>query len=365
MKTSGFTLIELLAVIVILSLLALLASTSVTKLIKESKDDIYNIQLNSIKEAAETWGADNLLNLPSAGECKYLTVGELKEYGLLDENLTDSRNSTAISDDLKIKIMATQSKYGTNVTTYEVDPQSVNECTRAIVPLVEATTQTTKTTGNVPTGLFNAGDEYIINVDEKNSYHFFVLSVEDEKINLIMNRNICEDGTLATKDNKCFIKWSNTNANYGPVETFEALTSATNSWRNIPNISINYTDEENNYGSIITENNITSITKKDGTVTATYNGLKVRLPKKSELEAVGCTSNNGSCPKWVVDNLQNSSYYTDTTNIDGILGYWTLSSTENNLYAWSIYSSGKFVISYVYSVSKGIRPVISISKDQF
>ena len=65
---------ELLAVIIILSLLALLANTSVTKVVKDSKVDLYNIQIENIKLAAESWGADNLYKLPNSGECKYLIM---------------------------------------------------------------------------------------------------------------------------------------------------------------------------------------------------------------------------------------------------------------------------------------------------
>ena len=62
---NGFTLVELLAVIVILSLLALLTSTAVTKLVKDSKEDLYQTQIELIKASAEAWGADNIYKLPS------------------------------------------------------------------------------------------------------------------------------------------------------------------------------------------------------------------------------------------------------------------------------------------------------------
>ena len=51
MNKKGFTLVELLAVIIILSLLALLASTSVSKIVKDSKSDLYDTQINLIKSA--------------------------------------------------------------------------------------------------------------------------------------------------------------------------------------------------------------------------------------------------------------------------------------------------------------------------
>ena len=80
MNKKGFTLVELLAVIVILSLLALLTSTAVTKLVKDAKGDLNNTQIELIKSAAQTWGAEHLNWLPGDKECSYLTLSNLKDY---------------------------------------------------------------------------------------------------------------------------------------------------------------------------------------------------------------------------------------------------------------------------------------------
>lgn len=128
MNNKGFTLVELLAVIVILSLLALLASTSVTKMLKQSKEDIHDTQFIAIKSAAEIWGADNLDKLPLAGECKYLTLNDLKEYGIMDSSVKDSNTNKEVSDDLKIKITSKVGKKGNLVTSYEVDPEDITDC---------------------------------------------------------------------------------------------------------------------------------------------------------------------------------------------------------------------------------------------
>ena len=72
LKKLGFTLVELLAVIVILAALALLTSTSIIKLLKGSKDDIYEVQVNLIIDAARAWANVNLNLLPDVDTCKYL-----------------------------------------------------------------------------------------------------------------------------------------------------------------------------------------------------------------------------------------------------------------------------------------------------
>ena len=128
MNKKGFTLVELLAVVVILALLALLTSTAVTKLVKDAKDDLSETQMQLIKSAADAWVADNLTKLPSAGECSYLTLEDLKKYGLIDSTVLDPKNSQEIPNDLKIKISTSTSEYGNPVSNVEVNPENIEGC---------------------------------------------------------------------------------------------------------------------------------------------------------------------------------------------------------------------------------------------
>ena len=128
MNKKGFTLVELLAVITILSLLALLTSVGVMKLIKDAKNDLSSAQINLIKSAAEQWGTENIAMLPDEGECGYLSLKNLKEYGLFNSSIKDSKTGQEISDDLIIKITSTLNEYGNQVITYDVDPESVVGC---------------------------------------------------------------------------------------------------------------------------------------------------------------------------------------------------------------------------------------------
>ena len=336
MKTSGFTLVELLAVIVILSLLALLASTSVTKLIKGSKEDIYNIQLNSIKEAAETWGAENLLYLPNAGECKYLTVGVLKEYGLLDETLNDSRNHNPISDDLKIKITTTQGKYGTNITNYEVDSKNIEGCSKVKPPVCVAVTSsnatyrkddTSQTLGKIPTGEYLPGDEYVCNVDGTNSYHFYILETVGYNVSLIMasnydtttqswcasgNSSTCNADGLTSKLNEIKAKWKNINSDKIVLPTANQIAAAAGN----PN----------------------------WTGTSYYKLL--------------------SAP-WLYDYLSNC-YVDQVHPVEEVRGYWT-SSIYNSSTAWYISCAGNLFndTSVSNSTDYGVRPVIILTKKDF
>ena len=59
----GFTLVELIAVIIILAVIASITYPTVSNSIKNSKEKAYNVQVESIVEAAHKWAVDNATNL--------------------------------------------------------------------------------------------------------------------------------------------------------------------------------------------------------------------------------------------------------------------------------------------------------------
>ena len=124
----GFTLMELLAVIIIIALISLLSIVGVSKVVSKSKTDLYNNQLSMIEKAARSWGSENIDKLPDAGDCLYLTLGSLKIYGLLDDNVIDPRTNDKIPDTLKIKVSSTLNDYNKLVISYEVDSDDIESC---------------------------------------------------------------------------------------------------------------------------------------------------------------------------------------------------------------------------------------------
>lgn len=105
----GFTLVELLAVISIIALIGLVSIVGVTKLVNNSKRQLYQDQKAMIISAAKIWAAENIDNLDY---CTYLTVGDLKTYGLLDDNIIDPRTNTKMSDLTKVKISLVYNEQG-------------------------------------------------------------------------------------------------------------------------------------------------------------------------------------------------------------------------------------------------------------
>ena len=189
------------------------------------------------------------------------------------------------------------------------------------------------------------GDKYKCNVNDIDTFNFYVLSIEDDKVNLIMDRNICNDGTVnyTSTNNYCRYKWYSKAANntYGPVTAMQELYSGTKDWNNVPDMVMNYIDENNGdsedkgYTSIITSNGVTTITGKPTTRVTTIGTsakpLKARLPKQSEVMGAGCTT--GTCPVWLVENMKYWNVSNDKYSINNntevyqnIQGYWLLSS---------------------------------------
>ena len=349
MKKTGFTLIELLAVIVILSFLGLITSLGVTKMIKNSKNKLYQDQVNSIISAAESWSVDNLYKMPSKGECSYITLKDLKNNGLIDD-VIDARNKKNISDDFKIYITNEGTSKGDTNYKYNDEVDNPNECyyINSICKSV-----ITSSAGKVAFGSFNLGDEYTCQVNDTTSYNFYVLSTSEDKVNLIMNKNICSDGSLANSSNTCLTYWGTFNS--GPNEAISYLNQATSSWTNIPSLNETYNDENGRF----TNFKITG---------------KARLPKYSEVSATGCSDNSpGTCPEYMVNGLESydTGKYPSKENIDNIDGYFTLASYPNS----SSTSQESLAVFYpglttnvfanpnaAGSIGTGIRPVITLNK---
>jgi len=376
LKNKAFTLIELLAVIVILAIIALIAVPIILNIINDTKKSSVERSKELYIHAVEIAIANKNLNEnfdPSI--CTVIEDGKLNcDVG-----------------ELKVEVSGQLPKIGGTVTlkdgevignTLEFEGEVKNDTPRE--PIGKAVTAENKTiAGNIPQGNYEPGDEYIINVDGEHEYHFYVLSTEGDKVDLIMSKNICSDGTYATSTNKCLVAWVskvdyNDDTNYGnyginnkgPITAMNYLHEATKNWNNIENIQMNYTDEGNiekyGYGTIITTGSTTKITTKEGIETARYENLKARLPKLSDFEETGCTDSFGSCPAWIVNGLSpDYSNYSEGTkeDIEGISGYWSLSSNYSyrNAARFVNYQGSSNIIVSVVS-NQGLRPVITVLK---
>lgn len=118
MKKNGFTLVELLGVIVIITIIFVLVAPSVTNIVSQSREIVYQKQINTILNAAYDFTLQNLNYLPEDNNNNYITLGQLKHEGLIDINIKNSNTEKAFTDNLVISIK----KVGTN---YDVDDLSM------------------------------------------------------------------------------------------------------------------------------------------------------------------------------------------------------------------------------------------------
>ena len=231
------------------------------------------------------------------------------------------------------------------------------------------------------------GDKYTCKVksDMATPYTFYVLTdPADGQVNLIMDRNICNDGsiTYTSTNNYCRYKWysSKNNNTYGPTTAMAELYAGTKDWDNVEDMVMNYTDENNGaaedkgYTSIITSNGVTTITGKPTTNTTTVGTsskpLKARLPKESEVTGAGCSGSLGSCPVWLMEymtyhNVSNDKYSMNNNSEayqNQIYGYWLLSSYPgDSRYARCVDYYGSVFYYGTTNGYCGARPVITVS----
>ena len=100
MKKNGFTLVEMLTVIIILVSLGLISIFTINKIVKRSGDDLYDIQVNTIKEAARNYAVKNGSTLGASNE---ITICDLKRNNLIDEDFVDPRTEKPFDESLIIK----------------------------------------------------------------------------------------------------------------------------------------------------------------------------------------------------------------------------------------------------------------------
>jgi prepilin-type N-terminal cleavage/methylation domain-containing protein len=383
MKKKGFTLIELLAVIVILAIIALIATPIVINIINDSKKESINRSIELYLDHVQKMVAKEQMKDPTfnPSECD-INEGNLTCDGTPIQ--IEMKGQTPKSG--KIKFSKGMVIEGVNLELdglyYQVKDDNISEgMTEKIISYSDYITKVSDADND---GKISPGDEYTYQVNNNDTFTFYVLSLEGDKVNLIMDRNICNDGTVnyTRTNNYCRYNWYSAASNntYGPTTVMAELYAGTKDWDNVSNMIMNYTDENNGtatdkgYTSIITSNGVTTITGKPTTNTSTVGTaskpLKARLPKQSEVMGAGCTTSNGSCPTWLMENMTyynvSNDKYSMNNNSEAyqnqIYGYWLLSSNPgNSTLARLVGYNGVVDVIFTTNGNCGVRPVITVS----
>ena len=330
MKKNGFTLIELLAVIVILAIIALIAVPIVLGIINDSKKssekESVKLYLDTVQK---TIARQNLKGKYEPDKCEIQSDGNLECFsgetslGILNIEMNGKTptEGTIYFNSGKVNTVENIKYDG---LFYQMSNGTISNGTSE---KVSGSSYATLVSDAAPTGV-SVGDKYTYKVNDTDTFYFYVLSIEGDKVNLIMDRNICNDGsiTYTSTNNYCRYKWYSAayNNTYGPTTVMAELYAGTKDWDNVPTIELSgqnkYTDEGNStetdkgYTSLEITGGVGTITGKPTTNTSTVGTaskpLKARLPKRNEVEGTDgnhCIDNHsGSCPTWLMENM---TYY--------------------------------------------------------
>ena len=363
----GFTLIELLAVIVILAIIALIAVPIVLHIIDDSKssseEQTIQLYIDSVKKAIARKQLEESNFNPDT--CNIKDDGNLLCNDI--EVIVDMKGTKPNKGIIEIK---------DNKVAYKnllLNGNYYNKITELVLD-------------NNNNGKPDIGDKYTYKVNDTDTFNFYVLSINsDNTVNLIMDRNICNDGTTeyTSENNYCMYKWLDGNNNaYGPVTAMQELYAGTKEWINVENLNFEYLDEgnqensSNGYNGIVSTNGIAIITNRELTentlIGTSIYPLKARLPKFSEVREAGCTVGAGSCPTWLIENMTYYNVSNDKYSINNndevyqnqIEAYLTMSATPNHpARVRIIYYTGGINSNYTIGSKHGVRPVITVPKD--
>lgn len=111
MSKSGFTLVELLSVLAILAVILVLVFPAVSNVLLNSRETVYDVQINKILDATYDYTLKNLDMLPEYGEIKYITLNELKNKKLINADIKDTITDELFAENLVISIKNVGSNY--------------------------------------------------------------------------------------------------------------------------------------------------------------------------------------------------------------------------------------------------------------
>ena len=102
MNNKAFTLMEILGVITLLALISLIIVISVNKSLKDSKEILYQTQIEEIKSAASMWKTDNIELIPDTGYYS-ITLETLQNNGYIKSEIINPKTNQQF-ENITIKI---------------------------------------------------------------------------------------------------------------------------------------------------------------------------------------------------------------------------------------------------------------------
>lgn len=118
MNNKGFTLTEYISIFVILALVAVITLPVIRDVLNESREKAYNIQIENITRATKDWilKGENINNLPTnENDMITLTLGTLKNSGVIELNIKNPNNNELFPNDMLITVTRKMNDYDIKV----------------------------------------------------------------------------------------------------------------------------------------------------------------------------------------------------------------------------------------------------------
>lgn len=349
----GFTLVELLAVIIIIGVVALIAVPAVMENIKESREQLYTVQVQNIELAAKKWATDSIDELDTQYlNSSFVSVKMLQDLGYLPkEELHNPVTDETMAGCVEISYDFTGKTYSYNYDDENADCIEQDKSGYYYQKSLDNVWQkdTTKQKESIfsylvgednanivatGSGLYDMGDRYVFRGNVTNNY----VSINGNKYRILsLDKN--------TKS----------------MKLIETSNSGSAEWGNSDNTSFNastlYTGSLNKslYPTITNTNIKWNIGKLENTDSLNLNTIKTYEAKTQIVSELGLISmseymeasinldcSNGVLTSCGVDNYLNiaDSWTTTTTassvafiGTNGILSYETdLGNAHHNIY---------------------------------
>lgn len=119
MKKNGFTFIEILGVITLLALISTIILLSVSKSLKDSKEKLYQVEIENIKSAASMWRTDHIELIPE-DDYYIISLKDLQNEGYIKEDIINPKTDELINKTTLIGIGMNNINVGDAVDTNDI-----------------------------------------------------------------------------------------------------------------------------------------------------------------------------------------------------------------------------------------------------
>jgi len=316
-RNKGFTLIELIGIIVILGVIAVIAVPKIKTVIDEmEKKAFLNSSYGLIKAANLYYSHKEMM-----GEDLENTVFEFPNniYDLEIDGEVPEGGIMRLNEDGNVALAVIKDKYCVK-KGYKDEDLTISENfeTCEIPSILASENDCIKNTNSICPN----GTAVNVQVNDTTGYKFYVIDDTGKDLVLILENNLGS-----------YLAWNPSGKNSdGPRPILEELKLRVDDWTNIPEKEYTITDDGGGYR-----------------YAPVVISLRAKLPTKAQVEKVGCTTSDGSCPSYMNGNYWfTTADPTNDTNVYIIWNYATHIATraaDNHYNNW------------------GIRPVITISKE--